>query len=127
MGYQPCTPDHAFHFAILKCFLVAILTSLVPSRIGDEAEGRAINFHKDILTCGEQDILMTPGIIFDKPATHVHLLLTMRNCLGKKSTLAYSNRHSSLPKLVFGVCFLLILLSGQVELNSGPSSPGKQY
>ena len=31
-----------------------------------------------------------------------------------------------LPKLDFGVCFLLILLSGQVELNPGPSSAGNQ-
>ena len=64
---------------------------------------------------------MTPGIIFDKPATHVHLLLNTRNCLGRKSTLAFGNRHSSPPKSDFSVCFLLILLSGQVELNPGPS------
>ena len=125
-GSQPFTPDHAFHFAIFKCFLVAILTSLVLSRIGDEAEGRENGFHKILFNCGEHDILMTPGIIFDKPATHVHLLLNTRNCLGRKSTLAFGNRHSSPPKLDFGVCFLLILLSGQVELNPGPSSPGNQ-
>ena len=126
MGSQPFTSDHAFHFAILKCFLVAILTSLVLSRIGDEAEGRENGFHKIIFNCGEHDILMTPEILFDKPATHVHLLLNTRNCLGKKSTLAFGNRHSSPLKLEFGVCFLLILLSGQVELNPGPSSPGNQ-
>ena len=96
-GSQPFTPDHAFHFAIFKCFLVAILTSLVLSRIGDEAEGRENGFHKIIFNCGEHNILMTPGIIFDKPATHVHLLLNTRNCLGRKSTLAFGNRHSSQP------------------------------
>ena len=46
--------------------------------------------------------------------------------MGKKSTLAFCNTYSSPPKLDFGVCFLLILLSGQVELNPGPSSPGNQ-
>ena len=72
-------------------------------------------------------ILIAPGIIFDKSATLVHLLLNTRNCLGRKSTLAFGNRHSSPPpKLDFGVCFLLILLSGQIELNPGPSSLGNQ-
>ena len=126
MGSHPFTPDHAFHFAIFKCSLLSILTSSVLSRIGDEAEVRENGFHKIIFNCGEHDILMTPGIIFDKPAYHVHLLLKTRNCLGKKSTLAFGNRPSSPPKLYFGVCFLLILLSGQVELNPGPSSPGNQ-
>ena len=121
-GSQPFTPDH---FAIFKCFLLAIL---VLSRIRDKAEGRENGFHKILFNCGEHDILMTLGIIFDKPATHVHLLLNTRNCLGRKSTLAFGNRHSSPPppKLDFGVCFLLILLSGQVEINPGPSSPGNQ-
>ena len=106
MGSQPFTSDHAFHFAIFKCFLVAIMTSLVLSRIGDEAKGRENGFHKILFNCGEHDILMTPGIIFDKPATHVHLLLNTRNCLGKKSTLAFGNRHSSPPKLDFGFAHL---------------------
>ena len=64
MGSQPFTPDHAFHFAIFKCFLVAILTSLVLFRIGDEAEGRENGFHEILLNCGEHDILITPRIIF---------------------------------------------------------------
>ena len=68
-GSQPFTSDHAFRFAILKSFLVAILTSLVLSRIGDESEGRENGFHKIPFNCGEHDILMTPIIIFDKPAT----------------------------------------------------------
>ena len=92
---RPFTPDHAFHFANFKCFLVAILTSLVLSRIGHEAERRENGFHKMICDCVEHDILMTLGIIFDNAATHVHLLLNTSNCLGKKSTLAFSNRHSS--------------------------------
>ena len=62
-GSRPFTSDCAFRFAILKCFLVAILTSLVLFRIGDEAEGRENGFHKIIFTCDEHDILMTPGII----------------------------------------------------------------
>ena len=126
MGSQPFTLDHALYFAIFKCFLVAILTSLFLSRIGIEAEGRENGFHKIIFNCGEHDILMTPGIIFDKPATHAHLLLNTRNCLGKKSTLTFGNRHSSLPKLDFDVCFVLFLLSGQVKLNTDPLSPGNQ-
>ena len=104
-GSQPFTPDHAFHFAIFQCFLVAILTRLVLSLIGDEAEGRENGFHKTLFNCGEHDILMTPGIIFDKPATHVHLLLNTRNCLSRKSTLAFGNRHSSPPQIRFRCLF----------------------
>ena len=113
-GSLPFMSDHAFRFAILKCYLVAILTSLVLSRIGEEAEWRENGLHNILFNCGEHDILMTPGIIFDKPATHVHLLLNTRSCKGKKSTLTFVNRHSSPPKSDFGVWFLHILLSGRV-------------
>ena len=109
MGSRPFTPDHAFNFAILKCFLVAILTSLVLSRIGDEAEGRENGFHKILFHCGEHNILMTPGIIFDKPVTHVHLLLNTRNCWvrNQPSRLAIVIPAPP-PKLDFGVCHFTI-------------------
>ena len=109
-------------FVILKCFLVAIMTSLVLSRIGKEATGRGNHFRKIQFTPDEHELLFAPDFNFDKPATHVYQFLNTRNGLGRKLTLAFGNRHSSPPKLDFGVCLLLILLSGQVELNPGPTS-----